>query len=281
MCLQQRVTNKLLICLIVLCSTSGFGQNQYNYPSLGSGHERFELVSRFPVLDEMERVPVDSGSFADWLRHYPLLPGKPDVLLYNGEKKYRQDVHSAVLDLPLPAVDLQQCADAVMRMRAEYLYNTGQMDAIQFNYTSGDKVGFKDWYSGRRPKVSGNSVSFYQSSAVEPDRDCFESYLKNIFTYAGTHSLENELVAVQTPQPGDVLIEGGFPGHAVLIMDVAVDKGGNHYLLLAQSFMPAQQMHVLTNLFEPELGSWFRYQPGETVFSPQWTFETGSLHRFP
>ncbi len=63
----------------------------------------------------------------------PLLMDDAPVLLYNGNPKARQDVHAAVLDLSVGTRDLQQCADAVIRLRAEYLIESGREDEIAFN----------------------------------------------------------------------------------------------------------------------------------------------------
>jgi hypothetical protein len=41
------------------------------------------------------------------------------VLLYSGNKKYRQDIHAEVLNIDVSKKDLHQCADAVMRLRAD------------------------------------------------------------------------------------------------------------------------------------------------------------------
>ena len=45
-----------------------------------------------------------------------------------------------------------------------------------------------------------------------------------VFMYAGTASLSRELPTVlyTSLQPGDVFIKGGSPGHAVIVMDVAI-----------------------------------------------------------
>jgi hypothetical protein len=71
-----------------------------------------------------------------------------------------------------------------------------------------------------------------------------------VFIWAGTYSLEREL----TPKPvaelaaGDLFIKGGFPGHAVLVADAVENRAtGERRFLLVQSFMPAQEMHVLKN----------------------------------
>jgi hypothetical protein len=281
---QQAWFHKLLIAVFLMSGSESTAQSIYDYPISGDPDGRQELVKRIEAPESASRIKFSRGSYSDWLRHYPLLPGKPEILLFNGEKKYRQDVHAAVLDLPLPKMDLQQCADAVMRMRAEYFFQKEAWDSISFNYTSGDRVGYQDWYSGRRPKVNGNAVNWTSQSAEAPSRKNFEAYLQNIFTYAGSHSLQGELEKVPDgiqPKPGDVLIQGGFPGHAVLIMDVAMDMDGSIYLLLAQSYMPAQQMHILKNLQSPGMSPWFEYQPDMELKTPEWVFPAGSLYRFP
>ena len=68
----------------------------------------------------------------------------------------------------------------------------------------------------------------------------WEGYLRQLFNYAGTASLEaHDTVEAQTPRAGDVLVQGGFPGHAVVILDVAV-QGEETRVLLGEGFMPAQ-----------------------------------------
>ena len=69
--------------------------------------------------------------------------------------------------------------------------------------------------------------------------------------YAGTHSLFKELQPVPDTsllQIGDIFIEPGFPGHAVMVADMAFHKNtGKKIFLLVQSFMPAQEIHILKN----------------------------------
>ncbi|MEJ7666645.1 MAG: DUF4846 domain-containing protein [Hymenobacter sp.] len=81
-----------------------------------------------------------------------------------------------------------------------------------------------------------------------------------MFGYAGTLSLSREVrpVPLAKSEPGDVLVHGGRPGHAVLVADVATNpRTGQRYLLLAQSYMPAQNIHLLRNVDQPALGAWF------------------------
>jgi hypothetical protein len=44
--------------------------------------------------------------------------------------------------------DLHQCADAVMRLRAEYLWNEERYDKIHFNFTNGFRVDYTKWIEG-------------------------------------------------------------------------------------------------------------------------------------
>lgn len=67
-----------------------------------------------------ERTKAKRSSLTTFLREYPLKKAGKPVLLYNGEEKGNQDAHVAVFKLPLEKEDLQQCADSVMRIYAEY-----------------------------------------------------------------------------------------------------------------------------------------------------------------
>ncbi len=55
-------------------------------------------------------------------------PAGAPVLTYTGAPKWRQDVHVAVIDIDVGKRDLQQCADAIMRLRGEWLYGRGAQD---------------------------------------------------------------------------------------------------------------------------------------------------------
>jgi hypothetical protein len=69
----------------------------------------------------------------------------------------------------------------------------------------------------------------------------------------------------------------------VLVVDVAENPGTHQkYVLLAQSYMPAQNIHVLRNVEEPRLGAWFAV-PGpaaDTFETPEWSFGSQELGRF-
>ena len=79
--------------------------------------------------------------------------------------------------------------------------------------------------------------------------------------------------------PGDVFVEGGFPGHAVIVLDVAENAHGERLFLLAQSYMPAQDMHVLR---APgcQHKPWYSAAFKGNLETPEWTFERGDLRKF-
>jgi len=78
---------------------------------------------------------------------------------------------------------------------------------------------------------------------------------------------------------GDVFIRGGFPGHAVIVVDVAENQQGQRIFLLAQSFMPAQQIHVLRNPTS-SLTPWYLAKQHGPLATPEWLFDYRDLKRF-
>lgn len=241
------------------------------------------VAARFPVPPGYQRIPLSDESFGKWLRGIPLKPKKSKVCLYNGKEKGTQNVHAAVVDMDVGTRDLQQCADAVIRLRAEYLFARGDRDAVHFNFTSGDKASFAKWSRGYRPVVKGNKVRWRKSRKPGSSYAIFKSYLQTVFMYAGTHSLEKELqpVEIESMQVGDVFVQGGFPGHAVIVVDMAQNPStGGSVFMLAQSYMPAQDVHILRNPAGRTLNPWYERDFGEKLFTPEWTFRKTHLRRF-
>jgi hypothetical protein len=242
------------------------------------------LSSRISVPAGFQRVSVQKGSFAEWLRELPLKPQGYSVHLYNGKLKSNQNAHYAVVDIDPGDKDLQQCADAVIRLRAEYLYSKQDYTHLHFNFTNGFNAEFKKWAEGYRIKVKGNSVSWLKSSTASDSYSVFKEYLLSVFNYAGTSSLSRELKAVaniKDMQIGDVFILGGFPGHAVLVSDMCENKKtGEKLFLIQQSYMPAQEIHILKNITDPSLSPWYSLDFADDLQTPEWTFKRNQLMRF-
>lgn len=240
------------------------------------------LCERVKVPDGFKRTEVNEDSFGHYLRNLPLKPHASKVMYYNGTVKSR-DVYEAVVDMDIGTRDLQQCADAVIRLRAEYLYSKGRFNDIHFNFTSGFCADYAKWMEGYRISVDGNNVKWTKTANYSNDYQAFRKYLDIVFAYAGTLSLSKELVAVpvEDMEIGDVFIQGGSPGHCAIIVDIAESPTSNQKVfMLAQSYMPAQDIHILKNPKQQELSPWYPLDFGDELFTPEWTFKRNDLKRF-
>lgn len=211
-------------------------------------------IKDIPLPEGYERLTLSENSFGNYLRQQMLKKDKT-VYLYNGQPKYNQSAQYAVLNISVGNKNLQQCADAVMRLRAEYLKQ--QHKPICF-VDNANKNYCWDQYKQRG----------------------WQAYLETVFGMCGTISLEKELKGKDWNNltAGDVLIKGGSPGHAVIIMDVARHKTtGKLIFLLAQSYMPAQDIHVLKNLSDKNITPWYRTPSADIVNTPEWTFYATQL----
>lgn len=239
------------------------------------------LSARLPPPPGFKRIQTSSASFAGWLRDLPVKPGQPAVRLFDGRDKPFQGAQWLVLDVDVGERDLQQCADAVMRLYAEWQWSTDRRRRICFRYTSGHRIDWPRWSRGFRPKVRGRRVTLRRRASPDDSYRSFRRYLTSIFTYAGTASLSRDLRPVTDPQdirPGDVFIKGGFPGHAVLVVDVVHNANQERRFALAQSYMPAQDIHVLRG---PDgRGPWYGIHPDRKLETPEWTFSWSDLKRF-
>jgi hypothetical protein len=234
------------------------------------------ICDRIPLPRGFARVWVREGSFGDWLRHLPLKKEGTPVYLYDGRKKRNQNAHIAVIDVDVGAGDLQQCADVIIRLRGEYLYAAQRFSAIHFRFTNGENASFTTWASGYRPEIKGNKVTWVKKRAPDQSYKTFREYLRTVFIYAGTSSLSRELAKrgnMYDTQIGDVFIEPGFPGHAVLVVDMAEDTATRkRAFLLAQSYMPAQDIHILRNPTNAVLSPWYDLDCGAQLTTPEWVF---------
>ena len=199
------------------------------------------LEERFPTPAGYTREAAPEGSFQQYLRRYPLKADKSPVLLYDGSEKGNQGAHEAVFDLPVFDSDLQQCADSIIRIYAEYFWSTGNQDRIAFHLTNGFLMDYPSWREGNRLQVDGNQVSWVKKASYDDSYETFLLYLEYVMMYAGTLSLNEECTPISPDQlkAGDMFIKGGSPGHCVMVADVAVDGNGDACFLLAQGYMPA------------------------------------------
>lgn len=243
--------------------------------------EGMTLESRVKPPEGYTRKPADSDSLCAFLRGYALKEDGSPVLLYDGKKKRNQDAHQAVFALPIEAEDLQQCADSIMRGYAEYFRETGQEEKIGFHFVSGFYAEYARWRDGYRIKVNGNDVAWTKSAGYDDSYESFQKYLRVVFSYAGTLSMEAEAekIPLSDIACGDVFLKGGSPGHVVFVTDVCENEDGQKAFLLAQGFMPAQEFHLLKNPLHEDDPWYYEEEAGYPLVTPEYTFPEGSLKR--
>ncbi len=241
------------------------------------------LETRFQPPEDYERTVINDNSFSSYLRNLKLKPAGTEVKYFDGSVKKNHQVYDAVIDLSIGNKDLHQCADAIMRLRAEYLWSQKKYDEIHFNFTNGFKVEYLEWMKGKRMIINGNQTYWDEGENFSNTYQDFWEYLELIFMYAGTSSLSKELKAVNYSdmQIGDVFIIGGFPGHAVIVVDMAINQMNSQKVyLLAQSYMPAQELQILKNPMNEKLSPWYTLDDNMTIQTPEWNFSQNNLKRF-
>ncbi|MBK6612310.1 MAG: DUF4846 domain-containing protein [Chitinophagales bacterium] len=245
------------------------------------------IQTRFLPPPGFERMQLPANSFGSYLQNLPLKPHGTAVHYYNGDVKLNHEdkIYAAVVKMEIGNENLQQCADAVMRLRAEYLYAQQRYDDIHFNFTNGFDAQFSKWQQGYRVAVSGNKTTWVKKAPADASYPVFRKYLNQVFTYAGTASLSKELhsILLNDLKIGDVLIQGGHPGHAVIVVDMAVNPStGEKICLLAQSYMPAQEIQILQNPNNnnTQFGAWYAVNDTSPCQTPEWNFTPKDAKRF-
>lgn len=223
-----------------------------------------KTIGEIPVPAGYTRVKCDG--YGNFLRKIKLTGDRTvhtfDGLIINYQNAY------AVLDIDVGDKDLQQCADAAMRLWAEYLYSIKAYNRIYFTALgSGKPLRFSTW--AQRHK----SYSYAT----------FRKYLDNVFTYCNSTSMGKEMkpVAPKDLKVGDCLVyvNERFYGHVVTIVDMAVNQKGEKIFMVAQSWMPAQQIHIVT---DDATGSpWFKMTEDGRYSISGYPFGKEHLKRFP
>lgn len=219
--------------------------------------EGMTIKTRYETPKNFERAQYQPQEFGYFLQQLPLKPYGSTVKYFNGEEKLKSNVYNAVIDLPIGHKDLHQCADAAMRLWADFLYENKRYDEISFNFVSDNQP---------RKYVD------YANGDYSPTK--YWKYLEYIFSYANTASLKRQLRSIDQNevQIGDILLQSGNPyGHAVIVVDLVKDKNENTLVLLAQSYMPAQELQILNNPNASNNSPWYNLDQDE-IITPEWRF---------
>ncbi len=158
----------LVVALLIVNqgATHATGRLKTTLAPAGNLNPKSNLVgSRVLVPAGYRRINASANSPVHYFRQLPVKPDGAEVLLFNGKPKANQSAQEVVLTVDTGKKDLQQCADAVMRLRAEYLFKQKQYDNIHFNFTSGDRADFTKFAAGYRAVIKGNKVQWVKKAA--------------------------------------------------------------------------------------------------------------------
>lgn len=205
------------------------------------------IKERFIPPDGYTRVEAPEGSFGAYLQNFKLKPmGEP---AYTFEDEVSEASGAAIAVFDQNVTQWQQCADSIMRLYAEYLYEKGDYDKISFTFSSGFVCDFKTWSQGNRVKISGNNCYWAKKADPSTDKATLDKYLDFVYQFANTASLQVQMnpVAVSDIQIGDCFVITAEQmdeslGHAVFIADMAVNEKGEKIYLIFEGTTPATQI---------------------------------------
>src|SRR5690606_15387501 len=139
------------------------------------------------------------------------------------------------------------------RLKAEFLYANKQYEKIEFFDQE-------------------NKYSFIEFADGDLSKQVFYNYLDFVMDKINTPSFCKELkpAKIENLQIGDVFIQRNMPnGHAVIVVDVALNELGQKVFLLAQSFSPAQEIQILSNPNRDDISPWYEVKEG-SLLTPEW-----------
>lgn len=246
------------------------------------------VKTRYNVPPRFHRVDGEAGSFAEYLQNLPLKPLDYPVHLYNGQekgekiveiydgRKVKMKVNTAVIDLELDTVDNQDAVGSIIRLRGEYLYQSGQYDRLRFHLSKRFVADFVKWAKGYRLVKKGNEIS-WKKDGKEDDYsyENFRAYLSAVMKAADmkTLKLDMEKVSEEGFGIGTVILSDDSPQHAAIVVDMIRMTGAKGWrtlpaLLLAQGGSPSQEIEIIGGNAD-EFG-WFG-NPKHNEFYKFWT----------
>ena len=223
------------------------------------------IKTRFNTPEGFQRVSSDVNSFGFHLQNLPLKSHGSLVMHFDGTYKPNYSTYIGVVDLPIGKSNLHQCADAVIRLRTDYLFSQKKYNEIEFLFVNGKRANYSTYLNGRTPSKQN-----------------LWSYLEYVFSYANTYSLNKQLYKkdIKNLEIGDVFIRGGFPGHTIIVVDKCVNKNsGAVKFMLAQSYMPAQETQVLANPNDPQ-SPWYDLTNDYDIITSEYNFTKDEFKSF-
>ena len=222
------------------------------------------VVTRFKVPKNYTRVTYEKGSYAEYVRNLPLEYYGRKMYEYDGKLAEHQDWSASVIKTQFHSKGWLQCADCVMKLLGDYLYNKGKADELVFDFASGRRLSFAN-YSGSYEKYMSDVYMNANTSSLKAQKESIKLSLKDIFP--GAYFIMDK----------DRVHEYG---HAIFVIDVARNDKGEVAFLLAQGSTPSQDMYIFQNPLHPDDPWYYSSEIGSTFEIPGWTFKTSNLYYY-
>ncbi len=219
----------------------------------------------------------DDQSWQYFLQHLPVKKGI--VVDYTGNAVANQMKQDGIIQYDVGKADLQQCADALMRIRAEYLFSQKRYEEIGFHFVDGHYYSYNDYCKGLRIVTSGKTISFTFLNSCFKTHETLRKYLNIVYCYASTISLAKELKKTDDFSVGTVVIFSGSPGHCFIIVDEGVDNKKAKVFKLVEGYSPAQSIYVLRNVDDKSISPWYHLNKG-TIRTASFEFKSYQLGAF-
>ena len=236
------------------------------------------IESYFKIPQGYERE--FANDYSRWILKQPIIVNKHVLTFDNNKIPGLNDWYIAKFDYDIGAKDLHQCADAAIYLNAKYHYDKNNLSKVKYHFTNGYMYSYSDFEENKVPDCREDKN--WECELVYKETNNLNEYLDIVWNYAGSYSLEKYdtyQVDLKNIQPGDIFIYGGFPGHVVSVVDVIINKNGQKKFMLAQSYMPAQEQHILLNPTK-KFSVWHDLNTNKNIITNGGTFNKYQLRRF-
>lgn len=258
--------------------------------------------TRFTAPEGFERVSVEAGSFAEYLRSYSLKTYGTMPKRYDRDSgslvDYGEGSIAGVFNIELINVgSLQGAAGSMIRLRAEYLRSKGAHEAISFELctTPAFVCDYKTWIEGGRldkTQLDENILSWclehgdgstcgHKDVWLGDSDDSFKYYLQQVMLYSNVASLKLQMERITTSDMriGDVFCSQA--GTALMIVDIAVNaQTGEKMFIVAGGATPATDIHVYDNTNDNTKNVWQTLEGNGSFICDGVVYAADSLYRF-
>ncbi|MDR1735865.1 MAG: DUF4846 domain-containing protein [Oscillospiraceae bacterium] len=231
--------------------------------------------TRFAPPQGFTRADVGEGNFAAFLRDLPLKTDGMSVTLYDGSVGTVSA--AAVVDIPIGESDRCQRTDALILLRARYLYGAGLKSEIMFHFTSGFSYDYSSYSAGKRVKVSGSDVEWVSGGTALDNETVLGNYLDVLYSYSRASTLES----LDTKEAGELYPGVLFTdGNGAIIADMAVNaETGETAVILIGGGSPACDLYIPPNS-DAEISPWHIVSPGGGIYIGEASFMAVDAREF-